>query len=226
MNKLILDMIVKRLKKTDSKLLISSISYYAFLAIIPTIIFSISIVKFFNLDIDSTYLKIIDIISINPLSNTLIFFIVTYMISRIFYVILRKKFKTLKSLLFSFLFSFVLIFFFVIFFTLYRLNIVLSLLFKFILVFILLFLILHISSEAKLKYSLLFSLSFSLVINTFLYLFSIVSYFFIDYNQYYGIFAPIFLSILTIHLTIYIVYIAYICAEEFTKISNIKILKK
>lgn len=226
MNKIIFDMFVKEFQKTKTKLLLSSLSYYAILALIPTLSLTTLILKFFEIPLYLENQEIFDSISINLISNILVSIVTIYMISRIFLIILKDKFSTIKSYLLSFAFSILLIIFLTLFLTSFTLtNNWISFSIKFLSVSFFLFLIIKIISKANYKYSLLFSLSFSLISNIFFYIFFIIASFFINYENYYGILAPIFLIILVIHILIFLFYTAFIGAEIFTKISNIKIVK-
>lgn len=226
MNKVIAEMILKKLNSKKTNLLLSSLSYYSILAIIPTLLVVTSLLKFLGLEIYLEYQDFFDLISLNMLSNTIISLVTLYMISRIFFVMLKDRFSLLKSLAFSIVFSLLLIIFLSSFLSTYLLqNNVLSIAIKVVLVFTFFFLLLYFISESNAKYSLIFSLVFSLVSNIFIYFFIIVTSFFINYENYYGILAPIFLIILAMNIFIYIARLAYISAEEFTKISRIKIIK-
>lgn len=227
MEKLLIENILLRLKKTKTKLLISSLSYYAILAIIPTLFLSTIILDFFNISLNLKYEFIFNKTGESMISGFIITGVVIYMISRVFLLLLKDKFSTLKSIIYSVLFSFVFIAIFTIFLSTYTLNSPYwNYLFKFLTIFILLFILLYFSSDSNYKYSLAFSLLFSLIINTFLFFFSIASTFFLNYENYYGLLAPIFIIFLAIKLIIYIIMFSYISSEEFTKISSIKFIKR
>ena len=226
MNKLIFDSILKRIEKKETKLIVSSLTYYAILAIIPTIILSVVILKNFNLASYMKYENIIQKLSLNFFSNTLVSIVTLYMIARAFYLLIKNKYSFIKSLLFSSLFAILFIFFLTSFLYVFSIkSIVVNTILKFVLIFAFLFIVIHFLSSSKLRYSFIISLLFSLVLNVFIFIFSVATTFFIDYENYYGILAPVFILILAMNLFIYIVVIAYICAEEFTFFSNIKILK-
>lgn len=226
MNEIILKLFTQRLSNHKIKLIISSLSYYAILALIPTFLLITIILKTFDVPIYLEYKYIFDKISINLISNALVSFITIYMISRLFLIIIKEKFSPIKSIILSIVFSILMIAFLTLFFATYILtNNYISALLKILIVFSFLFSIILTFSRANFKYSMLFSIIASIVSNLLLYVFILSVSFFINYENYYGILAPIFLIILAIHLFIYIVCIAYIGAEEFTKISKIKILK-
>ena len=105
-------------------------------------------------------------------------------------------------------------------------NIYLSFIIKFILLTGTLFSIIFFIGKANAKFSLLFSTVFSSVITILFYAFFYAANFFINYEKYYGVLSPIFLVFLALHLFINLVSLAYICAEEFTKIPNIKFIKR
>lgn len=226
MNKIIFDSIYKRITSSKTKFIASALSYYAIVAIIPTLILSIFILKTFNVNIPIIYQQILEKLSLNVFSNILISTITIYMISKVFFTILKNKKSAIKSLLLSITYSLISIAFISCFLfasviknTLIHFFIVNALIFSFLLV------IICFSSTSKLRYSIISSLTFSVISYLFIYFFQIATSFFIDYENYYGVLAPIFLFILAIHIFIYISIYAYICAEEFTKISNIKILR-
>lgn len=226
MNEIILKLFIHRLSNPKTKLIISSLSYYAILALIPTFLLITIILKIFDVPIYLEYKYIFDKISISLISNTLVSVITIYMISRLFLIIIKEKFSPIKSIILSIIFSMLMIVFLTLFFSTYILaNNYISALLKVIIVFLFLFSIILTFSRANFKYSIIFSLIASIVSNLLLYAFILSVSFFINYENYYGILAPIFLIILAIHLFIYIVCVAYIGAEEFTKISKIKIMK-
>ena len=226
MNELILKSISRKLTNKKSKLYLSTLSYYAIIALIPTIVLSSSILRIFNLEVYSKYKYLIDEISSNSFTNVTISVITIYMISRIFYTLLEGKFTTIKTIVLTLFFSVLLVLFLCLFLSTYLLsNMLLETILKISLICIFNFLILQFISNSNLKYSLIFSLSFSILNNIVIHFFTIVTYFFINYEVYYGALAPVFLMILGINIFILLTYISYIGAEEFTKISNIKIVK-
>lgn len=227
MENLLIQRIFFRMKETKTKLLIFSLSYYAILAIIPTVFLTITILDFFKISIDFKYQFIYDKIGQNIISGLVITGVVIYMISRIFLLILKDKFSFVKSLIFSIILSLIFIVILTVFLSTYALsNIYLSSFIKFLLLFSFLFILLYFLSNSNMKYSLIFTTFFSLIISAFLYFFSIISAFFINYENYYGLLAPIFTIFLAINITIHIVSIAFIVSEEFTYISKIKIIKR
>ena len=226
MNKLILDSILKRINKKESKLLIFTLSYYAILALIPTLFFSLFILDLFSLNTTQNFPNIFQYIYKNNFTNLTVICIIIYMLFRIFFIISEKRFSILKSSILSLIFSIIFIASLSLFFTTYIFkNNLISILIKIILIFLFLFALIQIFSYSKIKYSFIFSASFSIVANLFIYIFTLATKFFINYESYYGILAPIFIVVLAIHLLIYIFFIAYIGAEEFTKISKIKFIK-
>ena len=225
MNKLILNSILKRIEKEKTKLLISSLTYYAILAIIPTSVLSITLLNIFNRG--SNYYQILfSKLSLNLFSNIIISSITIYMISRIFFLIIREKKTLIKSLFYSILFAIVFVLMFTVFlYTTSIKNVYLNWSLKLTSIFLFSFSTIHFISKSKLKYSVIFSLLFCLISNIFIFIFTTATNFFINYESYYGVLAPIFLLILSLNLFIYMFIIAYISSEEFTNFSNIKIIK-
>ena len=109
MENLLIQRIFFRMKETKTKLLIFSLSYYAILAIIPTVFLTITILDFFKISIDFKYQFIYDKIGQNIISGLVITGVVIYMISRIFLLILKDKFSFVKSLIFSIILSLIFI---------------------------------------------------------------------------------------------------------------------
>lgn len=226
MNKFILDRMLVRFKNQKTQFMISSLSYYAILALIPTLLLTTTILKFFNINPYLKYQDFLDSISINNFSNLIVFIITLYMISRIFFVSIKAKFSTLKSIVLSIIFSIIIITFLGLFLSTYTLKtLIISIIMRFLLLTIFIFLIIQILSKSELKYSIIFSLITSIFSIIFISIFSLIASFFINYENYYGMLAPIFIIILIIHIFINIVIFAFICAEEFTKISKIKFIK-
>ena len=226
MNKFILDRLLIRFKNKQTQFMISSLSYYAILALIPTLLLTTTILNLFNIDVYLKYENILNSITINNFSNALVFIITLYMISRIFFTLLRTKFSLIKSVIFSIIFSIISILFLSLFFTTYVLKSnFISIVSKLTLMTIFFFLLIKFLSVSNLKYSVIFSISTSIISNIFIYAFSLIASFFINYEKYYGILAPIFIIILVIHIIINIVFFAFIGAEEFTKISKMKFVK-
>jgi uncharacterized BrkB/YihY/UPF0761 family membrane protein len=148
------------------------------------------------------------------------------MISRIFLIVLKYQFAIVKSILISLGLSLLSIAFLSTFLLTFIIeNQYLKLTIQALITFIFLFIIIYALSKANLKYSLLFSIGAAITSNILIYMFFIITKFFIHYENYYGLLAPIFLIILAIHLFIYLVFIFFIGAEEFTKISSIKFVK-
>lgn len=226
MNRLIFNSILKRIEKKETKLIISSLTYYAILAIIPTIILSVIILKFFNVSSYLKYEEAIQKFSLNTFPNIILSLVTIYMISRAFYLILKSKYSLIKSVIYSMLFALMFILFSTSFLYILSIrNIISGVFLKSALTFAFSFIIIHFLSTSKLRYSIIVSFFFSIVSNVFIFIFTSATTFFLNYENYYGIFAPIFLLILALNLFLYITAIAYICAEEFTFFSNIKILK-
>lgn len=227
MNKLIFEMISKRINNKNTKLIISSLTYYAILALIPTLLLTMLILKNLNLNIPYNYHNFLDKIMSDFFVDFFIVIVIFFMISRIYFFILKEKFSLSKSLVLSISFSLLSVSFLTLFITTYMINnFIVSNLIKASLLFCFFFILIYFSSISSLKYSLLVSLLFSLICNLFFYLFFYAATFFIGYENYYGFLAPVFLLILAIYLFIYISCIAYIGAEEFTKISKIKFVKR
>lgn len=227
MTKIIFDLLIKRITNKNTKLLISSLTYYSIISLIPTLLLTTLILDFFHLQINMDLTVIFNYIGGSFWSNFIIVFFSIYLISRIFFVILKDRFSLPKSLIFSIAGSLLLIIFLVSFISSYLIeNFYLENIIKLLLLFTLLFLIIFMVSKSNLKYSLIFSSAFSLVSLILFYGFFYAATFFINYENYYGILAPIFLIILAINLFINLIYITYIGAEEFTKISNIRFIKR
>jgi len=227
MNKLILNRIIKRITNKNDRLLISSLSYYSILALIPTILLTTLILKTFNIPIYIKYQSFFNLISINFISNFFIVIITIYMISRVFLLLLKKHFSTIKSLSFSIALSISMIIFLTLFFTSYTIaNSFFSNTIRFILIMLFFLTISLWLSTSSFKYSLLFSIFYSIISNIFLQIFFYFATFFSNYEKVYGILSPMFIIILAIHLFIYITHIIYITSEEFTKISKIKFIKR
>ena len=225
MNRLIFNQIAKRINA--NKFHISSLTYYAILSIIPTFLLVKLLLNFFHLNYDNNYSYLFDYIKENQTFDIIVFSVITYMISRTFFFMYQNRFSTLKSLIFSFISSVFLVVFFACFIMSQSIrNPLLSILLKGVVTFLFCFLLLYFISKSNLKYSLIFSLSFSVISNIFIYFFISLTTFFLNYEKYYGVFAPFFLTILAIHLSIYLLYITYISSEEFTKISKIKFIKR
>lgn len=227
MNEIILKSIISKITNKKTKLYISTLTYYSIIAIIPTLVLSATILRIFNLEFYFQYKYIIDEITLSPLSNLIISLITLYMISRIFYILLKDRFSLLKSVVITIVFSLLLVLFLSLFFASYLVsNIYLSLTIKIILLFSFCFLLLYFTSNSKLKYNFIFSFFFSIISIIFINFFILITSFFINYENYYGILAPVFIIILALNLFIYLAYITYIGAEEFTKISSITIIKR
>lgn len=227
MNRAILNLIIKKMNSSSNRFLVSSLSYYAILAIIPTFLLLAIILENFNISILENYKNILDKLTINWAANSIIFLVIIYMISKTFFNAYNNKFSIIKSLLLSVISSIGLIIFLTLFLSTYTIpNNILSIALKVLLIFLFSLLLFYFTSQANFKYSCLFSFFLSIFSNIFLYFFLLSASFFINYENYYGILAPIFIIILAIHLFIYITFIAYISAEEFTKISKIKFVKR
>lgn len=226
MNRFIFKLFFKRLTNPKTKLLHSSISYYSIISLIPTISFINIILANFNFKFYYKYSNIFTHINTNKFSNLLVSIITIYMISRIFLIVLKYQFAIVKSILISLGLSLLSIAFLSTFLLTFIIeNQYLKLTIQALITFIFLFIIIYALSKANLKYSLLFSIGAAITSNILIYMFFIITKFFIHYENYYGLLAPIFLIILAIHLFIYLVFIFFIGAEEFTKISSIKFVK-
>lgn len=227
MEQLLIQRIILRIKDSKTKLLVSSLSYYAILAIIPTIFLTINVLNIFKVPLDFNHQFIRDKIGGNIVSGVVITGIVIYMISRAFLLIFKSKYPFIKSLIFSIILSIIFIIILTVFLATYTVsNLYLSNLIKILLLFIALLIFLYFVSNSNMKYSLIFSAFFSPTLATFFYFFAKISAFFIHYENYYGILAPIFIIFLAINIAINIISIAYISSEEFTYISKIKIIKR
>ena len=225
MNILIFKSISKRFT-IKSKLLISSLTYNAILALVPTIIITNKVLDFFSIQLPAKMMNAIDFSTPNSLTNSWVLVITFVMISRMFLTILKNKFSTFKSSSLSLLFSILLVAFLAIFLTSYALESTsISYTLRCFLIIIFMLITLIFFSKANLKYSIIFSFIFSAIINVLFYFLSVGFTYLIDYDNLYGILAPIFLAILTINIFIYITFFTYISAEEFTRISKIKFVK-
>lgn len=216
----------KRINSKNTNLLIASFTYHSIISLIPTLLLTMLILNYLNIkmifDLDFLFVHIGN----NFWANFLICFFSIYWISKNFFIILKERFSLIKSLIFSFFGSLIIILFLTSFISTYLIdNIAVSNLAKLLTLFMFLFVIITTISSANFKYSFIFSLAFSAVSLLVFHAFFSIAIFFIDYEKYYGILAPIFLIILSIHLFIHIIYFAYIGAEEFTKISNIRFIK-
>lgn len=226
MSIILINNLFKRLNNKNTTLLIASFTYHSIISLIPTLLLTTLILNYLNikmvLDLDFLFIHIGN----NFWTNFLICFFSIYWISKNFFIILKERFSLIKSLIFSFFGSIIIILFLTSFISTYLIdNLPLSNLAKLLTLFAFLFTIINVISNANFKYSFIFSLSFSAVSLLLFHTFFNIANFFVNYEKYYGILAPIFLIILAIHLFIYIIYFAYVGAEEFTKISNIRFVK-
>ena len=219
----ILEKMLKRIFNKNTTLLISSLTYHSIIALIPTMLLTMLILNYLNLNITLNIEEIFTYIGRDLISNLIIASFTIYLISRAFFILFKERFTLLKSLLFSISGSIFIIVFSTSFLMTYLIqNSYLEPLVKLVVIFIFFLTINTVMSEANFKFSLLFSLSFSSISFLMFYFFFNVGKSLLNYENYYGILAPIFLIILAINLFIYIVYFSYIGAEEFTINSNIK----
>lgn len=226
MNKLILNSIFKKLENKNNKLLVSSLSFQAILAIIPTIISTSMILNFFDISIPENFSFLLILINKSWIPNSLVFLFSFYIISKLFYSILKVNYSFKKAIIFSAFSSLLTIAFLIAFFLTYILkNNLITILAKTSITFIFAFSIFEIFGRSSFKYNVIFSVLFSIISTTFIYIFSLVFFFFIEYEKYYGFLSPIFISIILVHYLIYIALTFYICSEEFTKFSKIKFIK-
>lgn len=226
MNKIILDRILKKLSKKQTKMLIFSLSYYAVLSLFPTILLLYNLLDSISLNSRLYFFDNYQYLLSKNFINITVFCIIIFMISRMFFLLLHERFSLKKSLVFSLIFAISFILFLCSFFLSFLLeNIFFSICVKFLLIFVFILSLLVVISEANLKYSLWFSFGFSIISLFYIYFFSLISNYFLDYENIYGILAPFFIVILELHLYIYLIFLSYIGAEEFTKISRIKFIK-
>ena len=226
MNKAILKLFLRQLFNEKTTLIISTLTYYFLLAIIPTFLL-------LNLLLKSIHFSSLNLPFINAFSYDFSFsFIISLLLitlcllSRVFFTFLQTK----RSIKYSFLYSLLLSFAFFVLLTLFLCTFLLENsfikhVFLFILLTITLIIISVVINVKVLKYSLIFSSPFSIIICCFLYLFEAFSTQFLQYENYYGLLAPLFIFILEINLVIYLIYSYYLLSETYTKISNIKIIK-
>ena len=226
MNKLILSLITKRLKQQKHNFLLTALTYYVVLAFIPTYLLTLFLLEQLGINVKTHWFLLDNLFATNWIANTSVSIVIFYMISRAFFILYQNRFSTIKSFFLTVLTSILLIIFLTFFVYSYAIDFpLLSITLRMILTCFFLFFIYYFTSISSLKYSIIFSCAFSVISNIFLYFFRIITSFFINYETYYGSFSPIFIIILTLHLLIYILYIGYVCAEEFTKISSIKFVK-
>ena len=227
MNKFILDRMLVRFKNQKTQFMISSLSYYAILALIPTFLIAITIAKFFNLQLNLQHLYFFENITINWSLNITIFIVIITMISRCFLSFYKAKFQLIKAIILSIISSVFVIAFFTFFLITNTINnTFFNFTFKILMTLFFLLILFLFTSDSNFKYSLLFSLTFSIILNLIFNCFLLAASFLLDYELYYGLLAPFFLLIIAINLSIHLIYIGYICAEEFTKISKIKFVKR
>ena len=227
MNGLIMRIIVSRINSKRSNFVVSSVSYYAILTLIPTFVISASVIEMIGFDLPKEYKYIFTNLTTSNISNIIIILLMFFMISKAFFSAFSNKFNSKKSLFLSIISTFTTITFLIFFLLSYTFKSpVLSFLGRVVFSAVFLFLTLKFMSKSNLKYSIIFSIIFSFFLNFLLKLFLLAAEFFINYERYYGVLAPIFIAILALHFTIYFTFIAYVCAEEFTKISKIKFVKR
>ena len=207
MNKFILDKLLFRFNDKQTKFKISSLSYYSILALIPTLILTVSILRFFRIEPPIKHQTFLSFLQINTLSSSIVFFITIFMLSRVFFILIKDKFSMKKSLFFALTFSLLMLIILSLFFMTYTIkNIYLNISLKLSILFCFFFLLIHFLSKSNIKYTLIFSSLTAFVSYSFFYLFSITTSFFVNYENYYGLLAPTFIIILGIHVFINIVF--------------------
>ena len=226
MNKLMLNLIFKKLESKNTKLLISSLSFQIILAIIPAIISISSILIFFNISITSEYQFLLILINKKTIQNSLAFVFSFYIISKLFFSISSLKHPIKYSFILSITLTITTILFIALFSATYIItNTLLSVLLKLILILLISFFIFSFFANSTFKYNLVFSTAFSVASSTFIFIFNLVFSFLIQYENYYGFLAPFFTTVILIHYLIYLGALFFICAETFTKFSKIKFIK-
>ena len=226
MNKIIFETILKRFNSNARKHLTISLTYYCILALLPTILILSLITSFFNISIivkhDFFYSKD----TLNFVPNIIFFATAIYLISRVFSVVYRQKNGPIKSFVISLAFSLISISFLTIFiFTFTIKSTYIKLFLQFMILCFFLFIIIRFFSYSSSRYALIFSAIFSPIAILLIYGFALVSQFFINYENLYGILSPLFLFIFLLNILINVASIFYISSEEFTKISKIKFIK-
>ena len=104
MNKIILDCIYKRIKDKKTKFIASTLSYYAIISIIPTLNLSTFILKTLFSKTYINYQSILDFFDYTTFSNLFISIITLYMISKLFFILLKNHKSTIKALILSIVF--------------------------------------------------------------------------------------------------------------------------
>jgi len=226
MNKAILSVFIKRLFDTKTNLIISTLTYYFLLAIIPTFLLLNLLLEFIHIQPFNLPFKTLSSSNFSLSFTISLLLISLYLLSRVFFTFLQTK----KSFKFSLLFSLLLSLATIILLSLLILTFIiknhfLRLVFRVTILAITLILINLIIDMKNIKYSLIFSLPFSAIINVFFYIFELFSKQFLEYENYYGLLAPLFIFILEINIVIYLIYIYYLLTETYTKISSIKFIK-
>lgn len=224
MNKLIFSKIINDFFSIKCKFLTCTITYYSLISFIPAMlvvnkIFSLMNYKFTNILLN----KIGEITS--PISIASILLVATYLVSRIFRVFPKKE-KPVFYFFISLFLALSLILFLAFFIATFSIES--SLLKVFIQTIFLAFFLLiinHIFIKKTNSISFVISLIFSTIISCFLYLFEALSPLLFNYENYYGFLAPLFLTMLEIHLIINLIYLNYLCTKNFQLFWRIKIVK-
>ena len=226
MTRYIFNLIFRSYQSRPSGIIVASLTYNAILALIPTIILTLNLISPLSKEIP--LYDLIENLSIpNLVSNIFIFTIVFTMLIRLFLEPLKRKYSLVKALIFSLISAVMLVAAMSLFLITYIIsNQVLQTITRILLAFIFSLFVLKLFTKSNLKYSFIFSLTLSVIFVIYINFFVLLTKYFIDYRPMYGILAPLFVIILGINGLIFILYFSSIASEQFTKISNVKILKK